>query len=241
MNSLSRAAATITLAGTASHAMGQELVTFGLSFVEVIAGSPGAGTPVANPNGRLNLGEAARLEVTITITPGIGSPTTYPMPPPPGEGTIAGLGSIYFDMVGSGDNGGAGTWTGLSRATGWALGGVGFPSPLGDRIHGAQAGQFVSPGATANAANPIQAIWRGVWTPSSYAGNYSFMASPPLSPATAFSSILVNYGLDPGGNPLYVGKFVASNFGGPVPVLVVPVPATALPLALMPLLARRRR
>jgi hypothetical protein len=240
MNRASPVAALSLLAGAAAPAAAQELVTFSLSFVEVVAGSPGAGTPVANPNGLLNPGEAARLEVSITITPGIGSPVTFVPPPAPGSGTIAGLASIYFDIVGSGDNGGAGVWSGLSRAPGWALGGVGLPSPLGDRVSAAQAGQFVFPGATANPANPVEAIWRGVWTPSSYAGNYAFTALPPLSPATAFSSILIHYGLDPGGNPLYIGKFVATQFGGSVQVLVVPAPA-AIPLLLAPLFARRKR
>ena len=105
----------------------------------------------------------------------------------------------------------------------------------------AQAGQFVLPGATANPTNPVHSIWRGVWTPASYAGNYSFTVFAGTTPGTAYSSILIQYGLDPNGDPLYVAAVCDSQFGSSVPVLVVPAPAAAIPLALMPLLARRRR
>lgn len=238
---MTRPALILALAAVAAPAAAQESITYTLNFVEVIAGSPAPGTPVPFPNGVLEPGEAARIQLSVTINPGIGSTTTYTPPPPPGAGTIAGLGSVFFDLVGFGDQNGAGTWAGLARASGWALGGAGTPSALGDRVTACQAGQFVLPGATANSSNPVVNIWRGIWTPQSYNGNYWFTAFPAAAGGANHSSILVQYGVDPDGNPQYVGKYVAAQFNT-IQVLVIPTPATVAALAPIPfLLARRRR
>src|SRR5262245_56179079 len=89
----------------------------------------------------------------------------YPTPPLPGWGEIAGFGSLFLDLLGTNLNGG--TWSGLARGAGWALGGLPTPAANGD-LWNIQAGQFVPPGSTANSSNPVNSIWRGVWSPSNY-------------------------------------------------------------------------
>src|SRR5688572_28150811 len=137
------------VAGLAAAANAQESISYVWTFKEVTAGT---NTNVAVSNGMIDVGEAARLELTATITPGVGSPVTYTPPPAPGSGTIAGLGSIFFDLTATA-NANAGGWSFLGRAAGFALGGVG--TAVGNNMNAAQAGQFVLPGSTANASNPV--------------------------------------------------------------------------------------
>jgi hypothetical protein len=223
------------VAGLASAASAQETVTYTLSFVEVQAGT---NTPVANPNGVVEPGEGARVQVSVNITPGIGSNATYTPPPAPGTGTIAGLGSIFFDLTQSNAQGG--TWNNIGRATGWNLGSGGTGN-AGGGLDAAQAGQFVLPGSVANSTNPVANIWRGVWTPSTYANRtVTFTSVAAAAGGANHSSILIQYGVDPDGNPQYVGKFVGGVFGN-VNIPVVPSPSSLALLGLGGLVAGRRR
>jgi hypothetical protein len=232
-----RAILGLTLAaGLASAASAQENVNYTWTFVEVTMGT---NNPVANPNGLIEPGECARLELTVNITPGIGSTTTYTPPPPPGTGTIAGLGSIFFDLTGTGSA--QGTWAFLSRATGFALGSAGTPSGTGEAVTAAQAGQFILPGSTANSSNPVNAIWRGVWCPTSYTNRtVTFTSMAAAAGGNNHSSILIQYGVDPDGNPQYIGKFVSATFGS-VNIPVVPGPSSLALLGLGAVIAGRRR
>ena len=121
--------AVLAVTGLAAAANAQEIV-YSWTWHEVVAGTS---TPVAIPDNDVGPGEGARLVLTATITPGIGSPATYSPPPPPGSGTIAGLGSIFFDLIGTGANGG--TWSFNLRNPGgvnWGLGSFGTPEANGN-------------------------------------------------------------------------------------------------------------
>src|SRR4051812_24370991 len=82
-------------AGLATTASAQENIAYTWNFVEVAVGT---NNPVTNPNGIIEPGECARLQLNVNVTPGIGSNATYTPPPAPGTGTIAGLGSVFFDL-----------------------------------------------------------------------------------------------------------------------------------------------
>jgi len=226
--------ALLAACSAASTASADLSVTYSLSFTEVLAGTS---TPVTAPNGVIEPGEAARVALTVTIAPGIGSVLTYTPPPLPGSGTLAGLASVYFDL--NQTNALGGTWTLLTRASGWALGSRGTGNADGSLSAG-QAGQFVLPPATANAANPIVDIWSGTWSPSTYSSRTAvFTCVPSLGADGGDCAVLINYGDDPLGHPQYVGWFL-SGTPGSVHIPIVPAPSSMLPLLLC-LSPRRRR
>ena len=164
-------AATTTGLVASLPAAAQERVDYTVNFVEVLAGT---NAPVPTPNGILEPGEAARLSVSVSFTPAVGTTVAYTPPPSPGIGTMAGFGSMVVDLcVGprnSPSPSGFGTWSFVQRAPGWAFGDPGnvFFGSGGAYFSYLQAGQFVPPPMTANPANPIPDIWLGVWTPASY-------------------------------------------------------------------------
>lgn len=233
------AAIVVSLAGLPAAAAAQTVI-YSWAWHEVNAGTS---TPVATSNGNLEPGEGARLVLTATVTPGIGSPVTYSPPPPPGSGTIAGLGSVFFDLIGTGVMGG--TWAANNRTPGgvsWALAPFGQPQPNGDFIAGG-AGQFVQPGQVANSTNPVVGIWSMTWTPSVYTIRVaSFQSQGAVAGEGNHSSILIKYGEDPNtGAPFYVGRFVDSQFGGSGPIPIVPGPAGLMVLGLGAMVAAGRR
>src|ERR1700752_5463526 len=112
------------VAGLDAAASAQESVVFTYSFVETLVGTS---TPVTGPNGFIEPGESARIFLTTRVVPDIGATVSYPPPPPPGSGTIAGLGYFLVDLNGTG--GTLGTFTLLSRASGWGIGPGGSLNP----------------------------------------------------------------------------------------------------------------
>lgn len=222
-------------------AAAQESVDLTLHWIEVATGT---NTPVAASNGTLEPGESARIVITATIVPGIGSPASYPAPPGPGSGTgtIAGLGLMQVDLFAGTQqlpsSSGAGSWTSIARAPGFALGGAGSVSHQGAYVHYLEAGQFVPPGGTANSSNPIANLWRGVWTPAAYSDRSVTWNLAAVLAGTPAVSILIQYGNDPSGYPLYTGKYVGGIYGSAT-IPIIPAPLTVL--VLTPLLARRRR
>jgi len=238
--------AVVAVAGLAAAANAQESFVYSLTFTEVNAGTSVA---VSAPNGTIDTGEAARVALKITMTPGIGATVTYTPPPAPGTGTLAGLGSVFFDIGQT--NALGGTWNLITRNAGgadingtpnnWTLGGAGVGNAAGG-IDAAQAGQFVLPGSTANVSNPIVNIWRATWTPSTYTNRtVTFQSAAAVAAGPNHSSILVQYGLDPNtGDPLYVAKYISAQFGN-VQIPVAPAPASLALLGLGGLVAGRRR
>jgi hypothetical protein len=199
------------------------------SFTEVYAGT---NTPVMNPNGVIEPGEAARIELTVSFEPAVGTPLP--------QGTVAGLFGLTCDLVGS--NMAEGMWSHLERREGWAVGDVGFPSPDGTAVRYIMVGQFPQAGATANPENPIEKIWWGVWTPDMYDARATVFqgmhTSPP--PTSSSASLMVQNGVGPGGEPLYGVLNAQVQFGG-LQIPVVPSPATAAVLGAAGLLTARRR
>lgn len=228
--------AIVAAAGVAVPAAGQELVIYSFSFVEVVAGTS---TPVPVSNGVVEPGEAAQFRLTATVVPGVGSPATYQAPPPPGQGTIAGLGVIAFDFLGSPMA--QGTWSHLRRLPGWAIGGS-WPLPDGSGTLTNQAGQFVLPGATANSTNPLVDLWRMVWTPASYhERTVVFQSQGAQAAGPNHSSILIQYGVGPSNEPLYVGRFVDGQFGSVQVPIGIPSPGGLVVVGLALLGCRRKR
>lgn len=227
--------ALVAAAGLAAAAQAQENIAYTLSWIEVVAGTS---TPVPAPNGQLEPGEGARIRLSVNITPGIGATATYTPPPAPGAGTIAGLGSVFFDLAQT--NAFGGTWTNFNRLPAFALGANGSPQADGG-IHAAQCGQFVLPGNFANSTNPINNIWQATWNPSDYTIRpITFRVQGAVAGGNNHSSILIQYGTEPGtGDPLYVGRFVDATFGQVT--INIPGPASLAVLGFAGLATIRRR
>jgi len=229
----------VAAAGLTSGAAARESIRYTWSWHE---GKANTSVPVF-VNGIVDPGEGARLVLTATITPGIGSTVTYQAPPAPGHGTIAGLASIFFDLIGTGANGG--TWAVNRRNPGgvnWGLGPFGDPQANGDLTSGS-AGQFVLPGFLANPTNPVVAIWSMTWTPSDYTPRTaSFQSQGAAAGMGNHSAILIAYGEDPNSSdPLYVGRFIDGNFGNTGSIPIVPAPGAGVVLGLGLLAITRRR
>ncbi|MFN0133391.1 MAG: hypothetical protein ACKVW3_12800 [Phycisphaerales bacterium] len=240
------AACAATAAGLAQTAHAQENIICTLTWAEVLAGS---NVPVPTPNGVIEPGEGVRISVKATITPGIGSTATYTPPPPPGVGTIAGFGFIYLDLIQTHALGG--TWSHITRNAAanpggipgggnWTIGSGGSPQMDGS-LTALLAGQFVLPGTAANSVNPVQNLWRGTWTPSSYSPRTASFQSERAINGEENSGILIQYGVDPSGAPLYAGKFVPSVMGNTGPIPIVPGPGGLVLLAMGAATAGSRR
>ncbi|MFN0134390.1 MAG: hypothetical protein ACKVW3_17895 [Phycisphaerales bacterium] len=219
--------------GAASSAFAQgELAIHTWSFLEVAVGT---NSPVPAPNGMLEPGEAARLTLNVSFTPAVGSTATYTPPPGTGVGTVAGLGGVFFDIVG--DATAQGTWSFHQRSSAFSLGDPGDELPGGTGCTNAGAQQFLLPGQTANSANPALAIWRIVWTPTSYSTrNVTWQGRPTISAPSNHSFLL----LQVGPTPDYVGKYVPGQFGSVV-VPIVPAPGVGAVVLGGALAATRRR
>lgn len=199
-----------------------ELVTHSLTFVEVISGT---NTPVPSPNGLLEPGESARLVLSISFTPLVGSTVAYPPPPPPGVGTCAGLYKIFIDLANTPTT--PGTWSMRAHAPGWGAGGnLGQSVANGAYLNDIGAGQLVLPGQTANPANPVDSIWRGVWTPASYSPRTVTWNVGQGEPGIEASAIMIQFAVEPGGAPQYTTLIVPGEYGT-VAIPIVPAPATA--------------
>ncbi|MFN0132059.1 MAG: hypothetical protein ACKVW3_05950 [Phycisphaerales bacterium] len=223
--------------GAASIAFAQgELVTSNLRFAEVVAGTS---TPVASPNGLIEPGEGVRLILDVSFSPPVGSSTTYPTPPPPGVGTIAGLSEVLFDLLG--EPAAQGTWSSIFRPLEWRIGGPGVPQAGGTELRAAAVGQAIFAGQTANATNPIPAIWQGTWTPASYTTrNVTWRSAGALAGGNNTTSLYIQYDIVQG-QPQYISKYVPGQFGSVV-VPIVPAPGFgAIVLGGGCLALRRRR
>jgi hypothetical protein len=211
------------------------VVTLTWSFTEVYAGT---NTPVASPNGVIEPGEAARIELTVSFSPAVGTLVQLTWT----EGTVAGLAHTGCDLVGT--NMAEGSWGHISRLGAWVFGPGGFPTPDGAAVESISVGQFPLPGTTANPQNPVEAIWSGVWTPDVYVPRTtifaSMMTSPP--PFVSVSSLYLQIGTDPGGYPIYTttGSITQTVFGS-VNISVVPSPGMGVLAVGAAMMSRRKR
>jgi hypothetical protein len=236
MRPCTAAAALASLAATA-HVTAQELVTFTWSFTEVVANSTTPATgPLAN-NGVIDPGEAARIFLRVSFSPPVGTPATYTPPPGTGQGTVEGFASLLINFVGG--LGSEGVYSHLSRAAGWGIGTSGTITPGG--VVDIGAGQFPLPGPGMNPANPINNIWRVVWTPQDYSPRMAhFTSAKGTSASGTGAALYIEYGGDPE-DPRYLSKPVPADFGS-LQIPVVPSPSTLLLLtmAAVPCVRRRR-
>jgi hypothetical protein len=213
----------------ASPALGQDpVVTTVWSFTEVYAGT---NTPVANPNGILEPGEAARIELTISFSPPVGTALA--------QGSVAGFQSLRCDLIGFGDAGGA--WSHFERPPLWALGHAGFPDPGGEAVREIGVGQFPwPPGTLVDPQNPIPMIWSAVWVPDSYLPREvvfnSTITSPP--PTVSSSALFVLTGAVP--EPQY-SVVAAYTVFGTVHIPIIPAPGSVIILGIGAAAALRRR
>jgi hypothetical protein len=163
----------ILLAGTsilalASGATGQSFtsdssITFALRWSE----------HNGNNNGVLDPGESALLSLDVSFTNQNGLASFTPPLGPFSAGIIRGLGSGYLDFHGS--TPAQGSWNvdpqqGYGVAPDWdtTQNGEGTPANGGQDLLRIAFAQFDPTPASIITTNPVIAVWRGLWTPSSY-------------------------------------------------------------------------
>lgn len=243
-------------AGLPATSPGQELFSVSYSWLEVVSGT----TVQPTVNSVLDPGESARIRVGVTAlfngTSAIGQTTAYAIPAPGGIGTVRGLGSVVYDLIG--DNNAAtasGTWGGF-------IGGLQGPQPSGPfsqglssgsiqpggaSVHGYGGLQFVPPGGSANAANSIVQVFRSVWRPNSYSPrSVTFRARASiLVPTGEHNSVLFAYGFGTDPNTgsvfdLFDLKYISTDFDVGITIPIAPAPST-LALLFAPAAFGRRR
>ena len=250
-------------AGIPAAVNAQETFVVTYAMQEVLAGTAtpsNLGTP-----GQITPGEGARLTITVEArlangSSAINAATSYPAPFPPGgngTGTVKGLGSVVYDILG--DNGAA------SAAGTWSQRGGGVNPPFnqavstgtipaggdGSKLVAFGGAQVISPGGTASNVNTAVRVFIGTWTPASYANrtvNFLARGSEAVNPGQG-NSLLLAYGYATAEDTdfnvftydLYLGKYVGANFGNGINVQVAPAPSSLALLGLGALVAGGRR
>lgn len=231
--------------GLAGAAQAQELIRVSYQYSEVQTGTTIPSTE--NPFD-LGPGESVRIQVSLTAlrngTNAIGQTTTYPAPPPPGTGTIRGLSSFLYNLVGDSDA--TGSWYGRLVSTPFLSGAsTGTIQNGGAKLANVGGSQFIAPGATASGVNPVAAAFVGFWTPSSYSSRFvTFRMEAGDFSFGHVNSVLIQYGMtSKGGFADYIGKELDSDFGNGVTIPInIPGPAAPTLFAVASLtLSRRRR
>jgi hypothetical protein len=247
-------------AGFPAVATAQEAFFVTYSYTKVIAGTLMPAPTIPLPD--IFPGEAARIRIAVQAringTSAVGQTTSYTAPSPGGVGTVRGLGSVVYDLIGDGNAASAnGTWGGFAGGFAGPMNGQPFNSglspgtaqPGGSSVHGMGGAQFLLPGQSANGANTNVQIFHGVWQPTSYAPRgVTFVArGSVLVPTGEHNSLLFAYGLgtDPGTGEnfdLLAGKYIPTVFGNGLIIPVnTPSPSGAALLGLGCILAGRRR
>lgn len=194
----------------------QEVIVVPVTWSEMLAGT---NTPILAPNGLLEPGEGAFIQVGMHAlrngTNAVGQVVT--VNPGNHTGPIRGMAHFVYDIAGSGADA-TGTWNLriISPIFNW-FPNVGQVVEGGARVHSFNAAQIAHGGAIVDGTNPILTVWRGTWNPSSYAPrtvHFQVEASDTV-PTGQQNAVDVEYGIDPQtGYPLYVGKYFQSDFGG---------------------------
>lgn len=229
--------AAISSASIAACACAQTLsVEYSLSATEVYTGTL---TPVANPNGLIEPGESVLLQMTVSFSPPVGTIVSTPSGPGPivGFGGMAAHVSMYPTFT-------PGTWSDMALAPGWS-GQPGFVQTQSNFVGAISPWQFPPwTGSPVIPDNPIENIWRCVWTPQSYEQQLiNFQAGSEIG-GPEFGILLVHYGNDPTtGQPLYDRASIPNaNASTPATwVAIIPAPGTAGLLFLSGLFACSRK
>lgn len=164
---------------------------------------------------------------------------------------------MLYKLAGFTELGGsaAGTWTNrafgsyVTAANGWAGTSTGAVINAGAAVDNLGTSQFVVPGSTASGLNPLNAFYSGVWTPSSFNGNVGFkLESASAAPGGQQNSILIKTGIiqpDPQDPSTwydqYTSKFIGTDYGNGIYVILIPAPSTMALLGLSGAIALRRR
>jgi hypothetical protein len=235
------------VAGIAAGASAQAIttgsnVTYALSWSEV------------NGNGNNNLepGESALLVMNTSFT-NQGQLASFSPPIGPfTSGTILGFGSGFLDLRGTGGTAGAFNYSsppnnsagtsGFGVRGGWRIAGNashGTPNGAGDGMINIQPGQFPNPDLP-NSTNPINGMYRLLWTPSSYTERIVTFSLARAAVASA-TGASVYLDLDGSvGSSVYVAESNISYGSVNIPI-GIPAPASLAMLGLGGLVAAGRR
>jgi hypothetical protein len=244
------------VAGLTAVANAQEAFSVLYTWQEVNVGTT---TPVAVANSVVDPGEGARIRLQVTAlingSNAVGQTALLTAGSVPGytSGTVRGLGSVVYDLVG--DGGGAtanGNWTQLTGPTSVITSGAtgGTQQAGGSIIQGFGGSQFVAPGGSALPTNSNVQVMRSVWNPASYASrtvNFLGRASVAVPPGQG-NAILLAYDIaqpDPSDPTTFfdnlVGKYIGTNFANGISIPVAPAPSSIALVGLGALVAGRRR
>jgi hypothetical protein len=233
------ALALTVLAGAATVANAQNMVTFNWSWAEVVANSSNPATGPLAGNGFVDEGEGAELRLSVSFTPAVGGSISYTPPPGSGTGTVGGLGTVFFDLIGS--NNTAGTFTNGRRAAGLTLGSHG--SYDNGNLMAVQAGQLALPESPLlQVGNPVNNTWRIVWNPTSYTERtvtFTAQKGVAVPPGNTGASLHVQYAGTPE-EPQWISLQMPVSFGS-IQIPVVPSPSSLALLGLGGLVIARRR
>ncbi len=220
MNSRFAMIALFSVASAAAPAFGQfGFANFALRWSEVNAATH---NPVPNSNGILDLGEAARISISVEFSP-IG--TTF------GSGAL-----VVAGFAGTGFGLGAsivGAWSDLQIPAGF------LAEPLTELPFGSVWQPHPPPGISPIATNPIPTLWSAVWMPPTYQPRTAAFGLNTLWDNTP--RLFMRNGTDPQGNPTYSESDCEWDWGSNIGVPIVPAPPTAAMLGLAVAVAARRR
>lgn len=247
------------VAGLAGVVNAQETFQVVYTWQEVVGGTTVAVTGAA-ANSVLEPGEGARIRVGVQAlvngTSAIGALVNLSAPISGfTNGTIRGLGSAVYDLVGDGGAASAaGTWSAITGPTSVLTAGAtgGFAASGGAILQNFGGQQFVAPGGSAIATNPATGlqVTRSVWQPNSYTNRtVNFLGRGSVNvPSGQQNAVLVAYSInqvDPGDPATWsdnlVGKYFSTNFGQGLNIPIAPAPSSVALLGLGALVAGRRR
>ena len=185
--------------------------------------------PVPNPNGTLELGEAAKIGISVVFSP-IGTVVQLAS----GPATVAGFARTGFGLGVST----FGSWSDLQVAPGF----VGEPLlPASPDGMVKSVWQPHPPlGTFPVATNPIPSLWSVAWVP--------LLFSPPRSVTCGLSTLFDDYpnlfvrtGVDPQGNPLFGTVEPLYDWGANLNIPIAPAPSIPSAVVLASVFAARRR
>jgi hypothetical protein len=200
------------------------IATHHLSFTEVDAATR---LPVANPNGIIEPGEAARVSLSISFDPPVGS-IVYAWHNPTEPQTVVAFCYSKAEVIAS-----SGAWSHPQLAPGWNF--TGMPTAANGRYAILDAAQNH---VNANTSNYIMDIWHAIWTPTIYTNGMTLIYTWPrgISPLNS-SAIWLR---DPQWNhsPASVNTQIAEIL---IPTSAVPAPGTGVVVLGGLLICGRRR